>query len=136
MGSSFPDQGLNFTPCSGSAVLTTGPPGKPPCEFPFCLSYVQELFLSQENVPYVAADLVFPWEEGFPGSSAGKESVIPGLGESAREGMGYPLQESGLESSMDRTVHGVTESDTTERPSPSWEEVSSGPSQLGILFTS
>ena len=76
--------------------------------------------LSQENVPYVAADSVFPWEEGFPGGSAGKESVIPGLGESAREGMGCPLQDS----------------DTTERPSPSWEEVSSGPSQLGILFTS
>ena len=39
---------------------------------------------------------------GFPGSSAGKESgcnagdpgSIPGLGRSAREGIGYPLQYS------------------------------------------
>ena len=39
---------------------------------------------------------------GFPGSSAGKEStcnegdlsLIPGLGESPREGIGYPLQYS------------------------------------------
>ena len=40
--------------------------------------------------------------EGFPGSSAGKESAcnagdpgsIPGLGRSAGEGIGYPLQYS------------------------------------------
>ena len=40
--------------------------------------------------------------EGFPGGSAGKESAcnigepgsIPGLGRSAREGIGYPLQYS------------------------------------------
>ena len=40
--------------------------------------------------------------EGFPGSSAGKESTcnagdpgsIPGLGRSAREGIGHPLQYS------------------------------------------
>ena len=41
--------------------------------------------------------------------------LIPGLGRSAGEGKGYPLQYSGLENSMDYTVHGVTESDTTER---------------------
>ena len=40
---------------------------------------------------------------------------IPGLGRSAGEGNGYPLQYSGLENSMDRgawqaTVHGVTKS--------------------------
>ena len=42
------------------------------------------------------------WYEGFPGSSAGKESacnagdpsLIPGLGRSAGEGIGYPLQYS------------------------------------------
>ena len=41
-------------------------------------------------------------EKGFPGSSAGKESTgnagdpgsIPGLGRSARAGIGYPLQYS------------------------------------------
>ena len=40
---------------------------------------------------------------------------IPGLGRSPGEGKGYALQYSGLENSMDYTVHGVTESDTTER---------------------
>ena len=52
------------------------------------------------------------------GGSAGKESVsnagdlgsIPGLGRSPGEGNGYPLQYSGLENSMDCTVHGVTKS--------------------------
>ena len=56
--------------------------------------------------------------EGFPGSSAGKESAcnaedpssIPGLGRSPGEGNGYPLQYSGLENSMDCLVHGVTKS--------------------------
>ena len=46
---------------------------------------------------------------GFPDSSVGKESAcnagdpssIPGLGRSAGEGIGYPLQYSGLENSMD-----------------------------------
>ena len=45
---------------------------------------------------------------GFPGSSAGKESAcnagdpdsIPGLRRSPEEGIGYPLQYSGLENSM------------------------------------
>ena len=54
---------------------------------------------------------------GFPGGSAGKESacnvgdldLIPG-GRSPGEGKGYPLQYSGLENSMDYTVHGVTKS--------------------------
>ena len=40
--------------------------------------------------------------QGFPGSSVGKESIcnagdpgsIPGLGRSAKEGIGYPLQYS------------------------------------------
>ena len=57
---------------------------------------------------------------GFPGSSAGKEpdcnagdpTSIPGLGRSAGEGIGYPLQYSGLENSMDCVVHGVAKSRT------------------------
>ena len=48
-----------------------------------------------------------PRRWSFPGSSAGKESVcnagdptlIPGLGRSPGEGIGYPLQYSGLENS-------------------------------------
>ena len=59
----------------------------------------------------------------FPDSSVGKESacnagdlgLIPGSGRSSEEGKGYPLQHSSLENSMDHTVHGVAESDTTER---------------------
>ena len=55
---------------------------------------------------------------GFPGGSAGNESAcnardlgsIPGLGRSPGERKGYPLQYSGLENSMDYTVHGVTKS--------------------------
>ena len=50
---------------------------------------------------------------GFPCVSAGKESAcnvgdlgsIPGLGRFPGEGNGYPLQHSGLENSMDYTVH-------------------------------
>ena len=57
---------------------------------------------------------------GFPCGSTGKESAcnagdlgsIPGLGRSPGEGKGYPLQYSGLESSMDYTVHGVPKSQT------------------------
>ena len=57
---------------------------------------------------------------GFPGGSAGKEStcnvgdlgLIPGLERSPGEGKGYPLQYSGLENSIDCTVHGVTKSRT------------------------
>ena len=60
---------------------------------------------------------------GFPGGSAGKESTcnagdlgsIPGLRRSPGEGKGYPLQYSGLENSMDCIIHGVAESNMTER---------------------
>ena len=58
-----------------------------------------------------------------PCGSAGKEYAcsvgdlgsIPGLGRSPEEGEGYPLQYSGLENSMDCTVHRVPKSWTTER---------------------
>ena len=53
---------------------------------------------------------------GFPGSSVGKELAcnagdpgsIPGLGRSTGDGIGYPLQYSGLENSVDCIVHGIT----------------------------
>ena len=61
--------------------------------------------------------------KGFPGGSTGKDSAcnvgdlgsIPRLGRSPRERNGYPLQYSGLENSMDYTVHGVTKSWTQLR---------------------
>ena len=43
---------------------------------------------------------------------AGDPGLIPGLGRSAGEGKGYPLQYSGPENSMDYIVHGVTKSRT------------------------
>ena len=57
---------------------------------------------------------------GFPCGSSGKEStckagdmgLIPGLGRSPGEVKGYPLQYSGLENSMDCTVHGVAKNQT------------------------
>ena len=55
---------------------------------------------------------------GFPGGSDGKESTcsagepssIPGSGRYPGEVIGYPLQYSGLENSMDCIVHGVAKS--------------------------
>ena len=75
----------------------------------------------------------YPWRKDklptslfldFPSGSPGKKSacnagdlgLILRLGRSPGEGKGYPLQYSGLlENSMDDRVHGVVESDTTER---------------------
>jgi len=59
-------------------------------------------------------------KKDFPCGSAGKESAcsvgdlgsIPGLGRSPGEKIGYPLQYSGLENSMDCIVHGVAKSRT------------------------
>ena len=44
--------------------------------------------------------------------NAGDLGLIPGLGRSAEEGNRYPLHYSGLEHSIDYTVHGVTKSQT------------------------
>ena len=60
---------------------------------------------------------------GFPDSSVGKESVcnggeaglIPRLGRSTGDGIGYPLQYSGLENSMECLVHGIRKSRTRLR---------------------
>ena len=48
--------------------------------------------------------------------NAGDPGSIPGSGRSPGEGIGHPLQYSGLENSMD--LWGCKESDTTERLSP------------------
>ena len=61
-----------------------------------------------------------PPRKDLPDSSVGKESAcnagdtgsIPGSGRSLGEGIGYPLQYSGLENPMDCTVCGVAKSRT------------------------
>ena len=68
------------------------------------------LFILAKYLPYL----------GFPCGSAGKNSSCnagdlgsnPGLGRSPGEGKGSPLQYSGLENSVDYTVHGVAKSRT------------------------
>ena len=60
------------------------------------------------------------WGEDFPGGPDGKASacnagdlgLIPGLGRSPGEGIGFPLQYSGLENSTVCIVHGVAKSQT------------------------
>ena len=72
------------------------------------------------KVPWRRERLPTPVFLSFLCDSAGKEStcyvgdlgLIHGLGRSPGEGKGYPLQYSGLENSMDYTVHGVTKSRT------------------------
>jgi len=44
--------------------------------------------------------------------NAGDSGSISGLGRSTGEGIGYPLQYSGLENSIDCIVHGVAKSQT------------------------
>ena len=82
---------------------------------------------------------------GFPGGSAGKESIcdagdlglIPGLGRSPGEGSSYPLQDSCLENPMDRGIlegcisWGHKESDTTEELSTA-PELAKGDKNAGI----
>ena len=61
--------------------------------------------------------------QGFSHSSVGKESTcnagdpssVPGPGRSAGEGLGYPLQYSGLENSRDYSPEDCKESDVSER---------------------
>ena len=45
-------------------------------------------------------------------ANTGDVGLIPGSGRSAGEGIGYPLQYSGLENSMDCLVHRVAKSQT------------------------
>ena len=83
------------------------------CRRPQFNSWVRKIHWRRDRLPTA----VFL---GFPCGSAGKESactagelgLIPGLGRSPGEGKGYPLQYSGLENSMDFTVHGVRKSRT------------------------
>ena len=66
------------------------------CKRPPMDSWVGKIHWRRDSLPT-------PVFLGFPGGSAGEESTcnagdlgsIPGLGRSAREGKGYPLQDSG-----------------------------------------
>ena len=85
----------------------------PKCRWPQFDSWVRKIHWRRDR-------LSTPVFLGFTCVSAGKESAsnagdlgsIPGLGRSPGEGKSYPHQYSGLENSMDYTVHGVTKSRT------------------------
>ena len=76
-------------------------------------------FLGQED-PLEKNRLPTPVFLGFPGGSVAKESaynagdlgLIPGLGRYSGERNGYPLQNSGLENSMDYIVLGIAKNQT------------------------
>ena len=110
---SFPYTPLFWQPLACSQYLL----------FCFCLVlFVHLLFRSNLSVKSYGVCLFLSdlFHLGLPCGSAGKEStynvgdlaLIPGLGRSPGEGTSYPLQYSGLENSMDCTVHGVTKSQT------------------------
>ena len=93
------------------------------CGLPDCKS--PSLFSSAPRCPSPSVIMLagFPYLLCFPGVSAGKESacragnlgLIPGVGRSPGEGNSSPLQDSGLEDSMDCIVPGVgKELGTTE----------------------
>ena len=61
---------------------------------------------------YSWASLVVQQVENPPAVGETCKYSIPGLGRFPGEGKGYPFQYSGLEKSMDSTVHGVAKSQT------------------------
>ena len=77
--------------------------------FPFfnsqlvCVIWNQCLLGSIGNFPDSSVGKMFA-------SNAGDPSLIPELGRSPGEGIGYPLECSGLENSMNCMVHGVAKS--------------------------
>ena len=95
-----------------STIMDTKP------EFPPTFTYTNCSFSTFDLARNGIKFIVLYCAKGFPGGSAGKESTcssgdlgsLPELGRSPREGKGYPLQYSGLENSMDHTVHGIAKS--------------------------
>ena len=85
------------------------------CRRPWSNYWVRKICWRRDRLPP-------PVFLGFPCGSAGKESNcnaedlgwIPGLRRYPGEGKGYPLQHSGLENSMECTVHVIAELDMTE----------------------
>ena len=81
------------------------------------MAYTHERILLSHKKKYEILPFATTWIDlgDFLDSSVGKESAcnaedpgsIPGSGRSTGEGIGYPLQYSGLENSVDCTVHGL-----------------------------
>ena len=84
-----------------------------PCRRPQFISWGKKIHWRRDRLPT-------PIFLGFPRGSAGKESAcnagdlgsIPGLGRYPGEGIGYPLQYSGLGNPMDRGARQVAKSQT------------------------
>ena len=76
------------------------------------LSCVRPSRRFSDSIAVAQATFVAQLVKNLSACSAGDLALIPGLGRSAREGKGYPLQYSGLENSMHCIVHGVTKSQT------------------------
>ena len=55
-----------------------------------------------------------PYNAGESACNACDPGLTPGSGRSSREGKGCPLQDSGLENSMDCIAHGVARSRTRQ----------------------
>ena len=90
---------------SESEVTQLCPALSDPMDCSLTVSSIHGMFQARA-LEWVA--IAFSGNTGDPGS-------IPGLGRSPEEGVSYPLQYSGLENSIDCIVHGVAESDMTER---------------------
>ena len=86
---------------------------------PWCLCKRNENFHLHRNLDlniyinfiHYQASLVVQLVKNPP-VNAGDLDSIPGLERSPGEGKGYPLQDSGLQNSMDCVAHGVTKSQT------------------------
>ena len=104
MGFSRPDTGMGSLSLLQGIFPTQGSnPGLPPCrQILYQLSYLGSpvKYGAKLNALFGVSNMLFYWETDFPDSSVGKESTCnardpgssPGLGRSAEEGIGYPLQ--------------------------------------------
>ena len=100
----------------GEHILTICPSN---VRIPWCLCKRNENFHLHRNLDlniyinfiHYQASLVVQLVKNPP-VNAGDLDSIPGLERSPGEGKGYPLQDSGLQNSMDCVAHGVTKSQT------------------------